>query len=87
MQKAMTLDCPYRLGCCRLRIYKPMAIRSKHTATTAPHALRTPICETIGIEYPVFQAGMGWVARAELAAAVSEAGGLGVIGAGTDMAR
>ena len=48
--------------------------------------MRTPVCERIGIEYPVFQAGMGWVARAELAAAVSEAGGLGVIGAGTDMA-
>jgi enoyl-[acyl-carrier protein] reductase II len=39
----------------------------------------------IGIEYPIFQAGMGWVARADLAAAVSEAGGLGVIGAGSVM--
>ena len=47
--------------------------------------LRTPICERLGIEYPVFQAGMGWVARAELAAAVSEAGGLGVIGAGSTL--
>ena len=63
-----------------------MTVRSEHTATPASLALRTPICERIGIEYPVFQAGMGWVARAELAAAVSEAGGLGVIGAGTDMA-
>ena len=54
-------------------------------ATPNACALRTPICERLGIEYPVFQAGMGWVARAELAAAVSEAGGLGVIGAGTDM--
>ena len=34
-------------------------------------ALRTPICARLGIRYPVFQAGMGWVARAELAAAVS----------------
>jgi len=49
------------------------------------NALRTPICERLGIEYPVFQAGMGWVARADLAAAVSEAGGLGVIGAGSTM--
>ena len=32
--------------------------------------LRTPICERLGIEFPVFQAGMGWVARGELAAAV-----------------
>ena len=47
--------------------------------------LKTPICERLGIEHPVFQAGMGWVALAELAAAVSEAGGLGVIGAGTNM--
>lgn len=56
------------------------------TCRTTSRGLRTPICERLGIEYPVFQAGMGWVARAELAAAVSEAGGLGVVGAGTDMA-
>ncbi len=43
-------------------------------------ALRTSICETLGIEYPIIQAGMGFIARGELAAAVSEAGGLGVIG-------
>jgi enoyl-[acyl-carrier protein] reductase II len=47
--------------------------------------LRTPICDRLGIDYPIFQAGMGWVAHAELAAAVSEAGGLGVIGAGSTM--
>lgn len=45
--------------------------------------LRTAICDRLGIEAPVFQAGMGWVARAELAAAVSAAGGLGVVGAGS----
>jgi enoyl-[acyl-carrier protein] reductase II len=49
--------------------------------------LHTPICERLGIDYPVFQAGMGWVARAELAAAVSEAGGLGVIGAGSTLTK
>lgn len=42
--------------------------------------LHTPVCDLLGIEHPVVQAGMGYVARAELAAAVSEAGGLGVIG-------
>ena len=47
--------------------------------------LATPICEAIGIEYPVFQAGMGFIARSALAAAVSEAGGLGVIGAGSNL--
>ena len=44
-------------------------------------ALRTPLCDLLGIEYPIVQAGMGYVARAELCAAVSTAGGLGVIGA------
>lgn len=47
--------------------------------------LRTPVCDLLNIEYPVFQAGMGWVARADLAAAVSSAGGLGCIGAGSSM--
>ncbi len=41
---------------------------------------RTALTETLGIEYPIIQAGMADVARAELAAAVSNAGGLGVIG-------
>lgn len=43
--------------------------------------LATPLCDLLGIELPFVQAGMGYVARGELAAAVSEAGGLGVIGA------
>lgn len=50
--------------------------------TVAMGALRTPLCEQLGIDYPIFQAGMGYVARHELAAAVSEAGGLGCIGSG-----
>lgn len=36
------------------------------------------LCELLDIEYPVLQGGMAWVADAELAAAVSEAGGLGI---------
>ncbi|KLU64674.1 nitronate monooxygenase [Desulfosporosinus acididurans] len=44
--------------------------------------IKTRICELIGIEYPIFQGGMAWVATGELAAAVSEAGGLGIIGSG-----
>lgn len=44
-------------------------------------ALHTPLCDLLGIRYPILQAGMGYVARADLCAAVSEAGGLGVIGA------
>lgn len=45
--------------------------------------IRTPLCDVLGIEYPIIQGGMAWVATGELAAAVSEAGGLGVIGAGS----
>jgi enoyl-[acyl-carrier protein] reductase II len=40
---------------------------------------RTRICDLLGIEYPIIQGGMLWLATAELAAAVSEAGGLGVV--------
>ncbi len=43
---------------------------------------KTPICDLLGIEYPIIQGGMAWLATAELASAVSEAGGLGIIGAG-----
>ena len=39
------------------------------------------ITELLGIEYPIIQGGMAWVAEAKLAAAVSNAGGLGLIGA------
>lgn len=46
--------------------------------------IKSKICELLGIKYPVFQGGMAWVADAELAAAVSEAGGLGII-AGMNM--
>lgn len=44
--------------------------------------LATAITRLLNIDYPIIQGGMAWVATAELAAAVSEAGGLGVIGAG-----
>jgi NAD(P)H-dependent flavin oxidoreductase YrpB (nitropropane dioxygenase family) len=44
--------------------------------------LRTSICDLLGIEYPIFCAPMGFVTGAELAAAVSEAGGFGILQAG-----
>jgi enoyl-[acyl-carrier protein] reductase II len=44
--------------------------------------MKTRITELLGIEYPIIQGGMAWVATHELASAVSEAGGLGIIGAG-----
>ncbi|MGC7880190.1 nitronate monooxygenase, partial [Desulforudis sp. 1190] len=44
--------------------------------------IRTKLCDLLGIEYPVLQGGMAWVSDARLASAVSEAGGLGIIGTG-----
>ena len=44
--------------------------------------MQSVLCEMLGIRYPVFQGGMAWVADGKLAAAVSEGGGLGIIGAG-----
>ena len=41
------------------------------------------LCELFGIDYPIVQGGMIWVSGAKLAAAVSAAGGLGLIGSGS----
>lgn len=43
--------------------------------------IKSKICDLIGIKYPIFQGGMAWISDAKLAAAVSEAGGLGIISA------
>ncbi len=45
--------------------------------------IKSEICEILGIEYPVFQGGMAWIADGKLAAAVSLGGGLGIIAAGS----
>jgi enoyl-[acyl-carrier protein] reductase II len=53
-------------------------------------ALRTRLTTLLGIEHPIIQGGMAWTATWELVAAVSDAGGIGVIGAGhmpTDLLR
>ena len=42
--------------------------------------MKTRVTELLGIEYPIIQGGMAWVAENHLASAVSEAGGLGLIG-------
>ena len=44
--------------------------------------MHTEITAMLDIPYPLFQGGMAWLATHQLAAAVSEAGGLGIIGAG-----
>src|SRR5580704_6323555 len=43
-------------------------------------ALRTPLCDLLQVDHPIMLAGMGGVSYAELAAAVSNAGGYGVLG-------
>ena len=45
--------------------------------------IKSPLCSLLGIEFPLFQGGMAWISDARLAAAVSEAGGLGIIAAGS----
>lgn len=42
----------------------------------------SPFMKELGLKYPIFQGGMAWVADGKLAAAVSNAGGLGIIGSG-----
>jgi enoyl-[acyl-carrier protein] reductase II len=54
---------------------------------TTDAVFATPITRRLNIDYPIFQAGMGFVAHAELTAAVSNAGGLGCIGSGSMSAR
>lgn len=44
--------------------------------------MNSVICDIFGIKYPIFQGGMAWISEAGLAAAVSNAGGLGIIAAG-----
>jgi NAD(P)H-dependent flavin oxidoreductase YrpB (nitropropane dioxygenase family) len=46
-------------------------------------ALTTRVCDLFGVEYPIVQTGMGWIAGARLVAATSEAGGLGIIASST----
>jgi NAD(P)H-dependent flavin oxidoreductase YrpB (nitropropane dioxygenase family) len=53
-----------------------------------PPALHTPLCDLLGIRYPIVQTGMGWVAGPRLTAATSKAGGLGILASSTmDLAQ
>jgi enoyl-[acyl-carrier protein] reductase II len=45
----------------------------------APPPVRTRVAELLGVDYPILQAPMGWIARSQLASAVSNAGGMGII--------
>lgn len=44
--------------------------------------MSNPVCNALGIKYPVIQGAMAWVSTSPLVAAVSNAGGLGVLGVG-----
>jgi NAD(P)H-dependent flavin oxidoreductase YrpB (nitropropane dioxygenase family) len=46
-------------------------------------ALRTPFCALVGVDYPIVQTGMGWVAGPRLVAATAEAGALGILASAT----
>jgi enoyl-[acyl-carrier protein] reductase II len=48
-------------------------------AAERPAPVRTRVSELLGVDYPIVQAPMGWIARSQLASAVSNAGGLGII--------
>lgn len=49
--------------------------------------MKTRVTELLGVEKPIIQGGMAWVAESHLAAAVSNAGGFGIIGAANAPAR
>src|SRR5690242_10921869 len=73
-------------GTCRLCAFvvTPFSAASMITGSAVLMArmfprMRTRITELLGIEYPIVQAPMGYIARAQLASAVSNAGGLGII--------
>ena len=47
--------------------------------STAPAPFRNRVADLLGVDYPIIQAPMGWIARSQLASAVSNAGGMGII--------
>ena len=49
------------------------------TVAPAPAPIHNRVADLLGVEYPIIQAPMGWIARSQLASAVSNAGGLGII--------
>ena len=57
-----------------------LSCASVEEQTSSRTRLRTPLCDLLGIEYPILQSGMAPIGGPELAAAVSAAGGLGILG-------
>ncbi|MEZ5310524.1 MAG: nitronate monooxygenase [Microthrixaceae bacterium] len=52
-------------------------------SSALPPVLRTRACDLFGVDYPIVQTGMGWVSGAQLTAATSAAGGLGILASAT----
>src|SRR5437762_10171472 len=71
----MTSGSPRRLTGAR---YRPSPTNLE-CALMAPAPVRTRVSEMLGVDYPIVQAPMGFIARAQLASAVSNAGGMGII--------
>ena len=63
-------------------VIDPGGLRDRSESSTMTR-LRTPLTELVGIEHPVVQTGMGWVAGARLVSATSNAGGLGILASAT----
>src|SRR5207245_10948162 len=57
-----------------------LALRNGETSRGVPVSLPTPLCRELAIDVPILSAGMGSLAGPDLVAAVSEAGGFGVLG-------
>ncbi|BAV63110.1 NAD(P)H-dependent flavin oxidoreductase [Sphingobium cloacae] len=55
------------------------AVKEVASGFDAEASFRTPFCDLVGIRYPIVQGGMQWIGTAELASAVSNAGGLGIL--------
>lgn len=51
--------------------------------SSRPAALTTPLCDLLGVRYPLVQTGMGWVSGARLTAATCAAGGMGILASAT----
>ena len=64
-------------------VIDPKSLRDKEVRGDRNVRLRTPLTELVGIEHPVVQTGMGWVAGARLVSATSNAGGLGILASAT----
>src|SRR5262245_10193129 len=60
-------------------VWRPSRPPMADNGPLSTDSIRTRVSELLGVRYPIVQAPMGWIARSQLASAVSNAGGLGII--------